>query len=74
MQGCAESDVVRQVDQAQLETVLPSTGGRVLVLKGPHVGSRAEMLGVDTAKFQANLLLKGGSEVWMDYEDICKLA
>lgn len=68
--------MVRQVDQAQLETVIPLVGGRVLVLKGQHAGSRAELLefGRDTAEFQAKIRLKGGGEIWMFYEDICKVA
>lgn len=62
-----------QVDQAQLETVLPSEGSRVLLLKGPYSGKTGEMLGIDTAKFQAHVKVKGGPDLWLDYEDICKV-
>lgn len=62
------------MDQAQLETVLPSPGGRVVLLKGIHSGAVGEMLGVDTDKFQARVKVKDGPDLWVDYEDICKLA
>ena len=65
-------DIIR-IDQAQLETVLPSPGGTVLVLGGTHALSRAVMLGVDTSKFQAQVKLDDGAELWLDYEDVCKL-
>eukprot|EP00884_Botryococcus_braunii_P011436 jgi/Botrbrau1/20293/Bobra.31_1s0071.1 len=68
-----DSGDILQVDQAQLETVLPSEGGRVLLLKGPHYGKTGEMLGVDTDKFQAHVKVKGGADLWLEYEDICKL-
>ncbi len=39
--------------QAQLETVIPSPGGAVLVLAGPHKGLRGTLLSINTDKFQA---------------------
>lgn len=70
-------DVVR-IDQAELETVLPSPGGRVLVVNGPYRGTKGKLLGIDTKKFQAEVELIGGSadgqHVWLEYEDVCKLA
>ncbi len=67
-------DVVR-VDQAELETVIPSVGGRVQVVNGPYRGAKGTLADIDTGRYQARVkLAKGGEELWMDYEDICKLA
>jgi DNA/RNA-binding protein KIN17 len=70
-------DVIR-IDQAELETVLPSPGGRVLVVNGPYRGIKGKLLGIDTKKFQAEVELIGGSadgqHVWLEYEDVCKVA
>ena len=41
-----------QVDQKELETVVPQPGGSVLVLNGPYRSSRGTLLGIDTKKFQ----------------------
>ena len=68
-----ESRDVLRIDQAQLETVLPSPGGAVLVLMGQHAGARATMLGVDTQRFKAQVQLQGGTELWLDYDYVCKL-
>lgn len=70
-------DVVR-VDQAELETVIPSAGGRVRVVNGAHRGNRGELLEIDTGAFAALVRLAKapaeGRRVWFEYEDICKLA
>ena len=63
-----------QVDQAQLETVLPAPGGAVMVVRGRSVGSRGELVEIDEQNFRARILLKGGEKEWFDYEDICKYA
>ena len=67
-----------QVDQAQLETVLPAAGGAVRVLAGRHRGADAEMLAVEPQAFQARVRLRGGpdagAELRLDYEDVSKLA
>lgn len=63
--------------QAELETVLPQPGGRVLVVNGRYRGAKGVLEGVDTDKFQAQVRLAGGphegKEVWLEYEDVCKL-
>lgn len=73
-----DSGDVLRIDQAELETVLPSPGGRVLVVNGAYRGSRGSLLGIDAAKYQAEVQLRGGQydgqAVWFEYEDICKLA
>ena len=68
-----DSGDVLRIDQAQLETVLPSPGGAVVVLAGKHASSHAIMVSVDTAKFQAQVELHNGSKLWLDYENVCKL-
>ena len=64
-----------QVDQAELETVLPQPGSKVQVVKGEHRGQSAEMLKVDVSKFQAQVAIRGKETLmlWLDYEDICKV-
>lgn len=70
-------DVIR-IDQAELETVLPAPGGRVLVVNGLYRGTKARLLGINAKSFQAEVeLLAGaadGQHVWLEYEDVCKLA
>ncbi|MEW5296876.1 MAG: hypothetical protein WDW36_000123 [Sanguina aurantia] len=71
-------DVVR-VDQAELETVIPAPGGSVMLLgKGSHAGMTGELVAVDTARFQAQVRLQQGpsrgSLLWVEYEDVSKLA
>ncbi|KAK9817613.1 hypothetical protein WJX74_002787 [Apatococcus lobatus] len=64
-----------QVDQAELETVLPQPGSKVKVVKGQHRGQLAEMLKVDVSKFQAQVAIKGKEvlTLWLEYEDVCKV-
>ena len=65
-----------RVDQAQLETVIPKQGGRVLVVSGAHRGSKATLLGVDTKRFKAQVEIEGGEHdrrrIWVEYDDISK--
>lgn len=67
-----------QVDQAQLETVLPAAGGLVCVLSGRQRGRLAEMVAVEPEAFQARVRLREGpdtgTELRLDYEQVCKLA
>jgi DNA/RNA-binding protein KIN17 len=79
----AEIDVIDtgarvQVDQTELETVLPSVGGAVVVLKGEHRGLTGKMDGLETDKYVAVVTLREGpnkgATVRFDYEDISKLS
>ena len=79
----AEIDVIDtgarvQVDQTELETVLPSVGGAVVVLKGEHQGLTGKMDGLETDKYVAVVTLREGpnkgATVRFDYEDISKLS
>jgi hypothetical protein len=56
-----------------LETVLPSVGGSVKILKGADKGGTAKLEAIDVTQFQAQIMLSGGEKVWMEYEDICKV-
>ena len=66
-----------RVDQAELETVLPSVGGAVLVLRGEHRGIVGKLEGVQTDKFKADVTLREGAmkgkTISFDYEDVSKL-
>lgn len=68
---------ILQVDQAELETVLPQPGGAVRILQGPYRGCKASMLGIDEQKFKANVRLLDGKQAGkmldVDYEEISKL-
>ena len=69
-------DIVR-VDQAELETVLPAVGGKLLILKGPNEDCIAELTGIDIERFSVEVRLLNGSEKghkeWYEYEDVAKL-
>ncbi|EFN55929.1 hypothetical protein CHLNCDRAFT_22710 [Chlorella variabilis] len=72
----SDSGDVLQVDQAELETVVPQPGGTVLVVSGPHRGARGTLVGIDTKKFKAEVKLRGGAQdgrsVWLEYEDFSR--
>lgn len=67
-------DIVR-VDQEELESVIPTPGGSVLVVRGRLAGRRGLLVRIDTSAFQAEVELEGeGREVrFFEYEDICKI-
>jgi hypothetical protein len=52
-----DGGATHEVPAAELETVLPRPGGRVLVLAGRHRGARAVLDGVDEASFKADVTL-----------------
>ena len=61
-----------QVDQAHLETVLPSPGGKVLILKGAYTGQAGTLKSIDQDKFQAEVETKDKKLHWIEYEDVSK--
>lgn len=69
---------ILQVDQAELETVLPQPGGTVRILQGPYKGCKASMMGIDEHKFKAKIRLLDGKQAGKtldaDYEDVSKLS
>jgi DNA/RNA-binding protein KIN17 len=76
MQG--SGDIVR-VDQEELETVIPSPGGAVLVVSGALRGVHGILERIDEANYKAEVRLKDPrsgekGKVWLYYEEFCKLA
>lgn len=67
-----ESGKRARVDQDDLETVIPSKGRQVVILKGDNRGDICDLLKLDNDKFAAVLDLNG-AEVSFPYEDISKL-
>ena len=71
-----KTGAVLKVDQAQLETVIPKEGGRVVVLRGKHEGSGGTLVGVSAKRYQAEVEMggPGGARSWFEYDDISKAA
>ncbi|KAL4857126.1 KIN17-like protein [Chlorella vulgaris] len=71
-----DSGDVLQVDQKELETVVPQPGGAVLVVNGLYRGAKGSLVGIDTKRFQAEVKLRGGAHdgqtVWLEYEDFSR--
>lgn len=44
------------------------------VVNGPHRGSQGTLQQIDTSRFQAQVRLSNGKGLWLEYEDVCKLA
>lgn len=71
-----KTGAVLKVDQAQLETVIPKEGGRVVVLRGKHEGRGGTLVGVSAKRYQAEVEMggPGGARSWFEYDDISKAA
>jgi len=61
-----------KVDQDDLETVIPNVGRKVLILWGKYSGQEAELLNINTKKFEAELQLDGGKKIHLPYEQFSK--
>lgn len=61
-----------QIDQAELETVLPAIGGKVMILTGIAMGMVGEVtkLDIDSSKIQ---IRHHDREDWFDYDAVSKL-
>lgn len=61
-----------QIDQAELETVLPAIGGKVMILTGIAMGTIGEVtkLDIDSSKIQ---IRHHDREDWFDYDVVSKL-
>lgn len=70
-----ECNTKLKLDQAHLETVVPSVGRKVLVLGGPHKGNTATLNSLQLDKFSAKLCLDGSDTVvkGVPYEHFSKL-
>jgi len=71
--------VAAQVDQMDLETVIPSEGGRVVFVNGAFRGERARLLSINVDRFCVSVKIDGGQHAGrvvdgVEYEDVCKSA
>lgn len=66
-----------KIDQDQLETVIPNTGGVVRIVNGAYRDAEAVVKSIDVDNFCVKLEITQGSYrgniVQVDYEDACKL-
>eukprot|EP00617_Octactis_speculum_P009896 CAMPEP_0185780638 /NCGR_PEP_ID=MMETSP1174-20130828/99762_1 /TAXON_ID=35687 /ORGANISM="Dictyocha speculum, Strain CCMP1381" /LENGTH=338 /DNA_ID=CAMNT_0028470281 /DNA_START=140 /DNA_END=1156 /DNA_ORIENTATION=- len=74
-----ESEKVLQIDQDDLETVIPKVGSDVIIVNGRCRGSAAELLSIDVRNFCVKLRVKDGKRRGqvldaVEYEDVCKSA
>ncbi|EGD79890.1 hypothetical protein PTSG_10174 [Salpingoeca rosetta] len=71
-----DSKTTLRLDQAYLETVIPSVGGHVLILHGPHANCLGKLKDIDYDKFSADIkVLEGsgkGTRVMLPYEHFSK--
>ena len=61
-----------KVDQDDLETVIPNVGRKVIILWGKYSGQEAELVNINTKKFEAELQLVGGKNINLPYEQFSK--
>ena len=63
-----------QVDQNQIETVIPAIGKQVIVLRGKYKGEKAILDSLDVENFSAKLkLCDNGLTVSLPYEHFSKM-
>ena len=66
-----------KLDQEELETVIPSAGGAVLIVNGAHRGATAKMLSINVDAFTASVRIDGGAHAGrtleVEYEEVSKL-
>mmetsp|Transcript_7481 Transcript_7481/g.12688 ORF Transcript_7481/g.12688 Transcript_7481/m.12688 type:complete len:412 (+) Transcript_7481:66-1301(+) len=68
-----------KLDQDDLETVIPTVGGRVMIVNGAYRGETARLTSLDIDAFCVAVRIEGGpyhghAVNKIDYEDVCKLA
>ena len=64
-----------QLDQADLETVIPTAGGKIIIVNGEARGQRGCLLSIDEGNFCVQVKLDDGRLLRaVEYEDVCKLA
>jgi len=61
-----------KVDQAQLETVIPSIGSEIAIVNGEHRGKVGILEGINIDKFKA-VVRVDDTMTEKDYEEVCKL-
>ena len=73
-----ETGDLLQLDMEDLETVIPSAGGRVRIVNGRGRGLDAVLLSINEEKYSVHVRIEGGPCAGMEvsgveYEDCCKL-
>ncbi|PXF43899.1 DNA/RNA-binding protein KIN17 [Gracilariopsis chorda] len=70
------SEVVLELDQDDLETVIPKPGGVVYLLRGAHRGKKAVVRSIDIDKFSVRVELLGTGEELsgIEYEAVSRAA
>ena len=64
-----------QLDQEDLETVIPSVGGRVCIVNGRGRGEVGVLASLDEEKYCVSVRIEGGRTLdGIEYEDVCKLS
>lgn len=71
-----DSDTLLELDQDDLETVIPKPGGRVLLLRGPYRGLKATVTSINFNSYSVDLALtkSGQALTAIDYEAVSRLA
>ncbi len=67
-------DVLR-IDAAELETVIPSVGGAVRLVRGPHKGARGELAALHVDQYNADVRLAESGRLLqhLEYDEFCKV-
>jgi hypothetical protein len=70
-----DSSAVLQLDQDDLETVLPKRGGTVMCVRGRYRGKRGTVLDINEESYCLSIRLEETLEVVnrMEYEHVCKI-
>lgn len=67
-------DIIR-VDQAELETVIPQPGGRIMVVRGKYKGQTGVLISIDEANYKAKIRVHGSDVVCdMEYDDFSRMS
>jgi len=74
----SESGDLLQLDQEDVETVIPAAGGKVRLVNGRGRGEAATLLAIDEEKFCVSARIDDGPAAGtvldrVEYEDVCKL-
>lgn len=74
----SEPAVLVEVDERDLETVLPAPGKPVRVVKGDHAGSTGELRAVHEKRFLAEVAVDAADGVrqrveFLQYDEVCKV-
>lgn len=68
-----ESKETLLLDQEHIETVIPSIGGKVLIVNGEHRGNEGILENLNVDSFTGTIKLKNGDSFDILYEHFCKI-